>query len=78
MTNDDTKTVDRPYNPDKDPGAKSGTDQYPRVEKGISRDAIIMLLLFAIIPFVFGMIGGVFIYDWGLQVSLKISSIFNI
>jgi len=34
MTNDtDTKTLDKVYEPDKDPEAKSGTDQFSRVER---------------------------------------------
>jgi len=32
--NTDTKTVGRPSDPEKDPEAKSGTDQFPRVERG--------------------------------------------
>jgi len=44
MTNDtDTKTVDHPYDPEKDPKANSGTDQYPRVKR--KRKALKIALL---------------------------------
>jgi len=40
--NNITETVNKPYDPEKDPEAKSGTDRFPRVERGRGKGLIII------------------------------------